>query len=168
MGKTPLALWILCHFTKGRRWTLKLAKGLGRFKSSTSESNLKLRRQMCYHDQANKHHKQALFKLDDLVWVHLRKERFPSKRKSNLMPRVDGPFKVLEKVNNNGYKIDLLREYGILAPSMWQTSSFTKMIFLRIWGQISFNKGRMMYPWRIMMMVNSKSFPHPRKSKWST
>ncbi|XP_035816895.1 uncharacterized protein, partial [Zea mays] len=40
-----------------------------------------------------------------LVWIHLRKERFPDQRKSKLMPRGDGPFRVLVKINDNAYKI---------------------------------------------------------------
>jgi len=66
-----------------------------------------------YRSQANKHRKQALFQPGDLVWVHLRKERFPSKRKSKLMPRADGPFEVLEKVSDNAYKVDLPGDYGV-------------------------------------------------------
>ena len=66
-----------------------------------------------YQAQANKHRKQFIFNLGDLVWVHLRKERFPSKRKSELMPRADGPFEVLERTNNNAYNINLPREYGV-------------------------------------------------------
>jgi len=31
------------------------------------------------------------------------------------MPRTDVPFKVLECLNDNGYKIDLPRDYGVLA-----------------------------------------------------
>ena len=57
--------------------------------------------------QGNKYRKYAQFQSRDLVWVHLRKERFPNKRKSKLMPRSDGPFEVIEKVGPNAYKIDL-------------------------------------------------------------
>jgi len=66
-----------------------------------------------YQSQANKHRKKALFQPKDLVWVHLRKERFPSKRKFMLMPCVDGPIEVLEKINDNAYKIELPRDYGV-------------------------------------------------------
>ena len=51
----------------------------------------------------------------DWVWVHLRKDRFPSKRASKLMPRGDGPFQVLQRVNDNAYKIDLPGEYQVSA-----------------------------------------------------
>ena len=48
-----------------------------------------------------------IFDIGDLVWLHLCKERFPNERKSKLLPRADGPFKVLARYNNNTYKIDL-------------------------------------------------------------
>jgi hypothetical protein len=68
-----------------------------------------------YLAHANKGRKQVIFKPGDYVWVHLRKERFPSQRKSKLQSRGDGPFQVLEKVNDNAYKIDLPGEYGVSA-----------------------------------------------------
>jgi len=51
------------------------------------------------------------------VWIHLRKERFPSKRKNKLMPRADGPFEVHERINDNAYKVDLPSDcdYGVPA-----------------------------------------------------
>ena len=34
-------------------------------------------------------------------------------RKSKLMPRADGPFKVLEKINDNTYKLELPADFGV-------------------------------------------------------
>ena len=51
-----------------------------------------------------------VFNPGDLVWLHLRKERFPHERKSKLLPRADGPFKVLARYNDNAYKIDIPRD----------------------------------------------------------
>ncbi|CAL9121052.1 unnamed protein product, partial [Musa textilis] len=60
-----------------------------------------------YRKKANKHRRKTHFQPGDLVWLHLRKERFPSQRKNKLMPRADGPFEVLERIGENAYKIDL-------------------------------------------------------------
>ncbi|KAI3758531.1 hypothetical protein L6452_06096 [Arctium lappa] len=68
-----------------------------------------------YAKQANKGRKHVVFKPGDWVWVHLRKERFPASRKTKLHPRGDGPFQVMERINDNAYKLDLPGEYGISA-----------------------------------------------------
>ncbi|XP_022683199.1 uncharacterized protein LOC111257603, partial [Setaria italica] len=47
--------------------------------------------------------KHVTFAPGDLVWLHLRKDRFPTLRRSKLMPRAAGPFKVLTKINDNAY-----------------------------------------------------------------
>jgi hypothetical protein len=65
--------------------------------------------------KANKGHKLVVFQPGDRVWVHMRKERFPNQRKSKLQPRGDGPFQVLERINDNTYKIDLPGEYDFSA-----------------------------------------------------
>jgi len=44
------------------------------------------KRNTSYEAQANKHRRKIVFQPGDLVWIHLRKERFPSKRKNKLMP----------------------------------------------------------------------------------
>ena len=43
------------------------------------------------------------------------KERFHTQRKSKLLPRGDEPFQVLERFNDNAYKIDLPGKYGVSA-----------------------------------------------------
>jgi hypothetical protein len=45
--------------------------------------------------------------------LHLRKDRFPDLRKSKLMPRAAGPFKIIEKINDNAYKLALPPEFGV-------------------------------------------------------
>jgi len=66
-----------------------------------------------YQVQANKHRKKVVFQPGDLVLVHLRKERCPQKRKSKLSSRVDGPFEVLERINDNACKVELPSDYGV-------------------------------------------------------
>ncbi|KAK1648970.1 hypothetical protein QYE76_066775 [Lolium multiflorum] len=65
-------------------------------------------------DRGRKH---VVFDVGDLVWLHLRKDRFPALRKSKLMPRAAGPFKVLEKINDNAYKLELPAELGPVSPT---------------------------------------------------
>lgn len=45
----------------------------------------------------------------------MRKERFPIQHCRKLLPRGNGPFQVVERVNDNAYKLDLLGEYGFSA-----------------------------------------------------
>lgn len=67
-----------------------------------------------YKQKADKHLKQkATINEGDLVWVHVRKERFPQLRKSKLMPRAIGPFPVLKKYGNNAFDIHLPEEYNV-------------------------------------------------------
>ena len=68
-----------------------------------------------YSTQANKHRRPQVFQPGDLVWIHLRKERFPAQRKTKLMPRADGPYEILERINDNAYKVDLPGDYGVSA-----------------------------------------------------
>nr|KYP60030.1 Transposon Ty3-I Gag-Pol polyprotein [Cajanus cajan] len=69
-----------------------------------------------YTKYNNTGRKEVVFNEGDWVWLHLRKDRFPSKRKSKLSPRGDRPFQVLKRINNNAYVLDVPSEYGV-SPS---------------------------------------------------
>jgi hypothetical protein len=60
--------------------------------------------------------KEVKLEPGDLVWLHLRKQRFLELRKSKLMSRAAGPFKILAKINDNAYKLELSPEFGV-SPS---------------------------------------------------
>jgi len=113
-GQNPLGPLDLMPLHQGEKMNTKASKRVREIQELHKHIQAQIKKaNERYQDQANKHCKQVLFKRGDLVWVHLRKKRFPSKRKSKLMPRADRLFKVLEKINDNAYKICLLREYGV-------------------------------------------------------
>ncbi|GKC23963.1 hypothetical protein Tco_1026113, partial [Tanacetum coccineum] len=68
-----------------------------------------------YAKQANKHRKAAIFKEGDLVWVHMSKERFPPGRHAKLQQRGDGPFKIVQCMGNNAYKVELPGHHRVSA-----------------------------------------------------
>jgi len=45
--------------------------------------------------------------------MHLRKRHFPSKHKSELVRRANCPFEMLERVNDNAWKVNLPMDYGV-------------------------------------------------------
>ncbi|XP_071928059.1 uncharacterized protein [Coffea arabica] len=73
------------------------------------------KRTLQYIQSANKGRRKMVFEPGDWVWIHMRKERFPVKRRSKLLPRGDSPFQVLERINDNAYKLELPGEYGVHA-----------------------------------------------------
>ena len=66
-----------------------------------------------YKDNASKNCTYLEFDLRDLVWLYVRKERFPSKGKRKLMVRGDCPYKIVQMVGDNAYRIELLDEMNI-------------------------------------------------------
>src|SRR3954462_10953585 len=58
-------------------------------------------------EKMNRNKKDQVFEEGHPVWLHLSKEPFPQERNSKLKPRGDGPFKVLKRINDNAYIIDI-------------------------------------------------------------
>ena len=83
-------------------------------KNFHEEVRLKIEKQNAkYVEQANRHCMYVEFEVGNLVWVHRSKDRFPPGKFGKLKPRVDGPFKIIEKIRENAYKLQLLDEYEI-------------------------------------------------------
>jgi hypothetical protein len=66
-----------------------------------------------YQVAGSKGRKHVTFAPGDMVWLHLSRDHFPTLRHSKLMPRAAGPFKVLTKINDNAYILDLPAEFGV-------------------------------------------------------
>lgn len=64
-------------------------------------------------DSKDNQGRKMKFVPEDWVWVHLKKEGFAWKRKSKLLPRGDGPFQFLKRINNNAYILDLPHGYEV-------------------------------------------------------
>jgi hypothetical protein len=69
-----------------------------------------------YRIAASKGRKEVKLEPGDLVWLHLRKERFSELRMSKLMYHATDPFKILAKINDNAYKLELPPEFRV-SPS---------------------------------------------------
>jgi len=63
--------------------------------------------------------KEVKLEPNNLVLLHLRKDRFLELLRSKLMPRADGPFKIIDKINDNVYKSCLLSS-GLVLPLTFQ------------------------------------------------
>lgn len=53
------------------------------------------------------HRRDVQFKVGDLVWAVLTKDRFPANSYNKLKSRKIGPLEILEKINNNAYRLRL-------------------------------------------------------------
>jgi hypothetical protein len=69
-----------------------------------------------YRIAASKGPKEVKLEPGDLVRVQLRKVQFLELRKSKHMSRPAGPFKIIAKINDNAYKLELPPEFGV-SPS---------------------------------------------------
>ncbi|XP_044428442.1 uncharacterized protein [Triticum aestivum] len=113
-GFKPLAPIDLLPLPLQERCNMQASKRAAYVKKIHEKTREEIERKSKYYAaKANKNRKKVTFEPEDLVWIHLRKDRFPEKRKSKLIPHGDGPFKVLAKINDNAYKIELPEDYAV-------------------------------------------------------
>jgi hypothetical protein len=98
-----------------------------------------------YRVAGSKSKREVKLEQGDLVWLHLRKNRFTDLRMSKLMPRADGSFKIVEKINNNAYKFELSPEFGVIP--IFNISDLRLYLGKKMrlsQGRLQFKTGRMM------------------------
>jgi hypothetical protein len=108
---------------------------------ATTKDNIE-RMNIKYRVAGDRGRKHVVFEFGDLVWLHLRKDRFPDLHKNNLMPRANCPFRVLEKINDNA---ELPVDFGLVSPTfnILDLKPLVKKMRLPR-GRLQFMKGSMM------------------------
>ncbi|KAI0529750.1 hypothetical protein KFK09_002308 [Dendrobium nobile] len=101
--KTVLDLFILpkCKSQAAATFAGDYADMLSEIRRQILKSNLR------YKEAADKHKRQRLFNVGDLVMVRLRRERFPPGTYSKLSRRKIGPIPITAKINDNAYSMAL-------------------------------------------------------------
>ena len=165
MGSIPSHLLTFFLFLYLMRCCAKMIlRKLLLLKICTTTSNNKLKGRVGkYAEHSNKSRKALIFELEDWVWLHLRKDRFPTHRKSKLMPRDDGHFQVIKRINDNAYELDLPDTY--LGSHYFHISDLTPSLqVFQIRGRIPSHLGSMMRPKEKeclpMMKTKPNSCPH--------
>ncbi|GKV36628.1 hypothetical protein SLEP1_g44736 [Rubroshorea leprosula] len=115
-GVRPLSPLDLAPLPTSRQFSADAEQRAKEIKKLHEEVREKLQRQTIrYKAHHDKHQKKVVYKEGDWVWIHLRKERFPNRPNVKLFPRANGPFQIVEKINDNAYKIKLPGDYGVSA-----------------------------------------------------
>lgn len=114
-GTHPYNLLNLTSLTRIRPYCVDAYKRLKEIKQLREKVCEKIQKQNSKpKTQLDKHRRSHIFKKKwCVVRIHLWTKRLPNQTKSKLSPWVDGSFKIVQRINDNSHKVQLLREYGI-------------------------------------------------------
>ena len=66
-----------------------------------------------YKEQVDKKKREKVFEVGDLVWVYVSKDRYPTGEYNKLKARKIGPCKILRRINENAYEVELSEGWNI-------------------------------------------------------
>jgi hypothetical protein len=104
-----------------------------------------------YRIAASKGRKEVKLEPTDLVWLHLRKERFSKLRKSKLMSRAAGPFKILANINTLATIISSIEILGPITRSRAQQLNHQVNSFL---SSSTYNIESRLLPNNLIILMN--------------
>ena len=112
-----------------------------------------------YKVAADIHQRRLIFKERDLAWVILTKERCPHGSYSKLGARKVGPCKLLTKINDNAYTVQLPPPH-LNISNAFNVKHLNLYFPIETRGQVSFMKGSMMQPPYILRPANQPPLYH--------
>ena len=100
-GFNPLTSIDLIYLPVDERVSLDGNRKAHMVKTLHESVQQQIEKRNCVYAMKARGREHVVFQTGDWVWVHMRKERFSTHRKSKLQPRGDEPFQIIERINDN-------------------------------------------------------------------
>ncbi|KAI4384269.1 hypothetical protein MLD38_002445 [Melastoma candidum] len=112
--KPPNHVLDLCTLPSSTKRSVAAQNLATQVQSTISEVKTKLEESNArYKEVADKHRRKKVFEEGEEVMIFLRKERIPAGQYNKLRQKKYGPFKIVRRINDNAYIVDLPKSMNI-------------------------------------------------------